>query len=191
MSTVIVKNINPPSSTNNVLSVSPILRYSGSIIQTVVVRSDTRTTYTSLTSGNGTTVSALNLTITPRYADSTLVIEWMMNGEIHHDNVFVLHKDGNLITTANYEGYNNQAGNQRWSGYVSAFYDRDESSTPSNWNIFYSCPAENTTSRTYAPAVRSSTDTQYTFSLNRTLAGLTQDAHESMVSIGIVHEVSA
>ena len=191
MSTLLVSNIVPPLTTNNTLNVLPRWRYPGSIIQTVTARVDTRSTWSSPTSGNGTTITDLNLTITPLYPDSTLLIQWMINGELHQDNVFLIHQDGSLITTSGYEGYNANAGNQRWSGYCSAFYDRNEDSTPSNWNIFYSCPSSNTTSRTYAPAVRGSGGSAYTFYLNRTVAGLTQDAHESMVSIGIIHEVSA
>ena len=43
----------------------PILNSTGSIIQTVYVRSDAFTTYAAATSGDGTTISPLGLTITP------------------------------------------------------------------------------------------------------------------------------
>jgi hypothetical protein len=190
MSTVRVSNIDASSFTAGVVSFSPRLTYPGTIIQTVTVRSDTRTTYSSATSGNGTTITALNISIAPFYASSNLIIQWMINGELHQDNVLVIHQNGNLITTSGQEGYNNNAGNQRWSGYVSAFYDRDEGSTPSNWYISYSCPADNTTSRTYAPAVRSSSGTAYTLALNKTLTDGTENYRESMVSFAIAYEIS-
>jgi len=115
----------------------------------------------------------------------------MINGELHQDNVFLIHQNGSLITTSGFEGYNANGGNNRWSGYCSAFYDRNEDTTPSNWNIFYTCPASSTSSRTYAPAVRASGGSAYTFSLNRCLNSAAQDNIENMVSIGIIHEVAA
>jgi hypothetical protein len=166
----------------------PLLNSTGSIIQTVYVRSDTRTSYASNNSGNGTTVSELNLTITPINANNRIICQWMINGEIHHNNVFLIHRDGALITTAGEEG-RNSVSNSRWVGYASAFYDQNESSTPSNWVIMYSQIAGTAASRTYAPAVRSSIGTNYTFFLNRTVASTGADGNENMVSTGIAYEV--
>ena len=165
-----------------------ILNSTGSIIQTVYVRSDTRTSYASNNSGDGTTVSPLVLTITPTNANNRIICQWMINGEIHHDNVILIHRDGALITTAGEEG-RNSVSNNRWSGYASAFYDQNESSTPSNWKIMYSQIAGSTASRTYAPAVRSSGVGNYTFYLNRTVADAGSDSQENMVSTGVIFEV--
>ena len=165
---------------------------SGSVIQTVITRSDTRTTFSSNNSGNGTTVTPLNLTITPRFASSTIICDWMINGELHQDNIFLMHKNGALVTTASNTGYNSAIGNIRSSGMMSAFYDQDQSSTPSNWKLTYvDSTTLSTASRTYAPAVRSSGVDNWTLALNRTLGGSTGDAHESMVSIGIAMEIAA
>lgn len=191
MSTLLVSNIVPQLATNNVLNVLPRLRYPGTILQTVTSRVDTRSTYSSPTTGNGTTITDLNLTIAPIFSNSTLIIQWMINGELHQDNVFLIHQNGSLITTSGSEGYNANAGNNKWSGYCSAFYDRNEDTTPSNWNIFYTCPANSTSSRTYAPAVRGSGATAYTFCLNRCINASASENIESMVSIGIIHEVAA
>jgi hypothetical protein len=160
----------------------------GMIVQTVYLRSDTRTTYASNNSGNGTTVSALGMTIVPKNANNRIIVQWMVNGELHQDNVFLIHRDGSLITTSGEEGKNNLS-NNRYDGYVSAFYDQNESSTPSNWMIMYSQIAGSTSSRTYAPAVRSSSGTNYTFYLNRTVSD-SGDAFERMVSSGVIFEVA-
>ena len=165
-----------------------ILNSTGSIIQTVYVRSDTRTSYASNNSGDGTTVSPLGLTITPTNANNRIICQWMINGEIHHDNVILIHRDGALITTAGEEG-RNSVSNNRWSGYASAFYDQNEESTPSNWKIMYSQIAGSTASRTYAPAVRSSSGGNYTFYLNRTVSSGGEDNNENMVSTGVLYEV--
>ena len=161
-----------------------------SIVQVKYVRTDLRTTYSSSASGNGTTVAALNLTIVPKYANSLLLMQWMINGELHQDNVFLIHKDGALVTTASYEGYNNVLGNIRSSGVMSGFYDQNEDSTPSNWFLQYLIPAGSVASAVYAPAVRSSSGSGFTLSLNRTINGSTGDSHESQISTGTIWEIA-
>jgi hypothetical protein len=162
----------------------------GTILQTVYVRTDTQTTYSSAASGNGTTIAALNTAITPKRADSLLLCTWMINGEIGENNVFLVHRDGALITTAGYESYNSQAGNQRWSGMVSAFYDIDVNSTPSNYYFQYAVPAGSTAATVYAPAIRSSNSNAQTFFLNRTTGSAGTDGYEIMVSTGMIQEIA-
>jgi hypothetical protein len=166
------------------------LYYSGKIAQVIQTRSDEHITYSSPNSGNGTTVSALAMTISPKFSNSLLVITFMINGEMHQDNVFLMHRNNALITDASYQGYNNAVGNIRTSGIASAFYDQNEDSTPSNWCLQYFVASVNTTSRTYAPAVRSSSSGNYTFALNRTLNAASQAAYERMVSIGTIMEIT-
>lgn len=161
-----------------------------SIVQVKYVRTDNRTTYASNNSGDGTTITDLNLTITPKYSNSLLLCQWMINGELHQDNVFLIHRNGALVTTSTYEGYNNAQGNNRWSGIASGFYDQNEDSTPSNWFLQYLIPAGSTTATTLAPAVRSSSGGNYTLALNRTINGASQDAYERMVSTGTIWEIA-
>lgn len=164
----------------------------GTIVQTVWARSDTQTTYSSAASGNGTAITALNLTITPKFSSSILMISWMVNGEFQGaawDNVFVIQKDGALITTAGYEGYNSLGGNNRWSGFTGGTYDNDAASTPENYRIQYWIPAGSTTSQTFAPAVRSASATAYTFYLNRTVGAPTA-SYEVMISTGMIQEIA-
>jgi len=165
-----------------------ILNSSGSIIQTVYVRSDAFTTYSSNTTGDGTTVSELSASITPTSATNRIICNWMINGEMNHNNVWLIHRDGALITTAGEEG-RNSVSNNRWVGYVGAFYDNDNSSTQSNWNIMYSQIAGSTASRTYSPAIRASGGSAYTFYLNRTVNTAGADNSENTVSTCIIYEV--
>jgi hypothetical protein len=161
-----------------------------SIVQVKYVRTDNRTTYASNNSGDGTTITDLNLTITPKYSNSLLLCQWMVNGELHQDNVFLIHRNGALVTTSTYEGYNNAQGNNRWSGIASGFYDQNEDSTPSNWFLQYLIPAGSTTATTLAPAVRSSSGSNFTLALNRTINAASQDAYERMVSTGTIWEIA-
>ena len=162
----------------------------GSVVQVQYSRTDAVTTYSSATSGNGNTVTDLNLTITPKFSNSRLIIQWMINGEFHQDNVFLIHKNGSLITDVGATGYNATIGNSRWSGFATAFYDQNEDSTPSNWFLQYSIIAGSTSSMTFAPAVRSSGATAYTFALNRTINAASQDNYERMVSTGTIWEIA-
>ena len=192
MSNLTVGSIAGLAINNNVISIPSghNLHYPGSIVQVQTVRSDLRTTYSSAASGNGTTVSELNLTITPKFSNSLIACQWMINGEMHHNNVFLIHRDGALVTTTGQTGYNSTTGNSRWSGYASAFYDQNESSTPSNWFIQYFGTANSTASTTIAPAVRASSGTAYTFYLNRTVASAGSDGSETMVSTGMIMEIA-
>ena len=162
----------------------------GSVVQVQKVRTEARTTYAAPNSGNGTTVTDLNLTITPKFSNSLLIIQWMFNGELHHDSVILIHKNGSLITTAGETGYNATAGNSRWSGFSFAPYETDQDSTPQNMFIQYFSTAGSTSSMTFAPAVRSSVGTAYTFFLNRTAGSAGADAYEVSVSTGTIWEIA-
>jgi hypothetical protein len=158
----------------------------GMIIQTIYVRTDERNVYSSNPSGNGIEVTPLNLTITPKLQNSMILCQWMVNGELHQDNVFLIWKNGQLSTN----GYNTQAGNSRWSGYASAFYDQNESSTPSNWKIMYADTPNSTSPITYSLACRSTTTGTYAFYLNRTVSSIGADSYENMVSVGLIQEIA-
>lgn len=162
----------------------------GSVVQAVYTRTDNRTTYASNTTGDGITITDLNLTITPKFSNSRLIMQWMISGEVHHDTTLVIHKNGNLITDAGVTGYNSVVGNVRSSGYVSGLYDTDVNSTQNLYFIQYSQIAGTTSSVTFAPATRSSTSSAYTFAINRTISGTIGDVNESAVSTGICWEVA-
>lgn len=192
MSQLITQSLSGYASRGWAIGIDPgsYLYRAGQILQTVYARTDTQTTYASAVSGNGTTIAALNITITPRRANSLLLCTWMINGEIGENNVFLVHRNGALITTVGYEPYNTDAGNQRWSGMMSAFYDNDQNSTPSNWYLQYAVPAGETASAVYAPAIRSANSTAQTFFLNRTVGSAGTDGYEVMVSTGMIQEIA-
>lgn len=161
----------------------------GSVVQTSYVRADAQNTYSSPTTGNGTTISALNLSVTPKSANSLLIMQWMINGEMNQDNVFLIHQDGALITQSGYQGYNSVSGNINYSGIAAGTYDQNDSSTPACWFIQYMIPAGSTTARTYAPAVRASHTSAFTFYLNRTVL-TPASSQEVLVSSGVLWEIA-
>ena len=166
----------------------PILNSTGSIIQTVYGRSDGVTTYAANATGDGTTVSALSISITPTSATNRIICNWMISGEVHHDVVWLIHRNGALITTAGEEG-RNSISNNRWVGFTPTPYDVDNSTTPFCFSIQYSQIAGTTSTITYAPAIRGSGATAHTFYLNRAVAGAGSDNQENGVSTFVLYEV--
>ena len=166
----------------------PILNSSGSVIQTVYVRSDAFTTYSAATSGDGTTVSALSASITPKRSTNRIICNWIICGEVPANTVWLIHRNGALITTAGEEG-RNSISNSRWVGFAPTPYDVDFASTPFSLSIQYSQIAGTTSTLTYSPAIRSSSGTAQTFYLNRTINSTGQDSNENMVSTCVLYEV--
>lgn len=179
-----VSNIAPQSGTDISLASGHQLQHQGKVVQTVYVRTDTRPTYTASNTGNGTAITQLRLTITPKRADSWIWLRWHVFYEMHHDTVFLAHENGNLI------GYNLNRGNARWSGILTPAYDNDYGSTPQQNAINWFVRAGSTASRYYDLAVRSSSGSVFTFALNRTIGSAGQDDHEVGVSWGFAREIS-
>lgn len=162
----------------------------GSVVQFGFKRSDAQVTYSSPTSGNGTTVSELALTMTPRYADSLVILEYMINGEYDDDwdNMWLIHQNGVLMT--NPPAYNATIGNTRSSGVaIGGPYDADNSSTPFHTKLTFVTPAYTTTARTYAPATRDTGAGGSTLYLNRTI-GAAGSALERLVSYAVYMEIA-
>ena len=194
MSKVIVGAIQHPKANNAItIATGSTIYMPGACVQIATVRSDNRVTYVAPNSGGGTTITDLNLTITPKNANSILQITWMISGETNQDTNFLIHRNGSLILDSGYEGLNNQAGNTTLSsGYTTAWYDANDDTTPATYYIRYCIPAGNTSSRTYAPAVRSSNyNGNQVFYLNRTVASVGAENNENGFSNGIIMEIGA
>lgn len=181
-------------STSSVVGITTnhVFAQSGKVIQTIQVRSDTRGTYTAPTSGIGTPITPLNLTITPKRRDSTIWLRWTVHGEAHHETMFVVHRGSTLI------GYNRERGDVRFSGILACLYDNDYGSTPSSYTInWFDTPADglettaNLTSFTYSLAVRSASGSAYTWALNRPVGNAGTDGNEAGVSFGWAREIAA
>lgn len=169
------------SSSNNI-TYSP-----GMVIQTRYVRSDDRTTYSSPGSLAATPISALNLSITPRFSSSMILCQWIVSGEMQQDNTFMIFKNGTLAD----DGYNLQAGNILGSGYAVVNYDVDNASTPMTMKIMYAGFPGGTGLVTYGLAIRSASATPYTLHINRSVnGGATGSGNENGVSIGIIQEIT-
>lgn len=192
MSKITVSSIEGTAASANTISVPSghKLYVPGSVVQVQMVRYDSRITTTAQAGGDGTTLTQLQIPITPKFSNSKLVMQWVLQGEIHHDAGFVIHKDGSLITTAGETGYNAESGNTRWSAFAASSYDQNQDSTPGTYTIQYFASAGSTSARTYAPAVKGTGASAYTFSLNRVIGSSGQDNYENLVSTGIIWEIA-
>lgn len=191
MSNLITNNIQGPSNVINLLPDSAIVAAAtggivapGMIVQTIWNSTSIRRTYTSPQTGDGQMISELDLRIKPTRSNSIIYLQWMVFYEMHYDNVFTVHRNGSLI------GYNTQNGNSMWSGVTSGRYDQDQASTPSNTFISWMDAPSTTAFTNYSLGIRCSSNTSYTFALNRTLGSVGQDSYETGVSMGIAMEIA-
>lgn len=161
----------------------------GQVVQAKYVRSNLRTSFALTTSLPGTTVTELNLTITPTSANSLIVCEWQYSGEVYHDTNFYIHKNGNVVSDLGFEGRNSGSTNVGY-GYISGYYDaaNNNSTTPHNFALLYFTKAIDTASRTYAPAIIATTGTNTSY-FNRAVGSIGADAYENMVSSGLLLEI--
>jgi len=158
----------------------------GTILQFSNIRVDAQATYAGNVSGNGTEISLMNQTITPRRADSKLMIHWEVQGEAHWDSTIVIWKNGSILSN----GYNTVSGNNRWSGYATFPYDPDFSTTPQRMTLTFIDTPASTSPVTYSIAYRSSNATAQTFYLNRPQVDTGSDGREVGVSMGYIMEIA-
>lgn len=154
----------------------------GTIVQCVDVTHTRTAQYTAPNSLIPTEVSVLNLTITPKRINSKIVLQWMINGEVNQDTVFLVYRDGVLI------GYNTEVGNIQWSGVVTGPYDNNDNSTPANIILHWIDRPNTLSTVTYSVRIRSSSATAYTLYLNRAVIA-PASSDEALCSTGIAWEV--
>ena len=155
-----LSQINIQSGTSLGLSDSAFGGVRGVPVQMAFARTDTRTTFTSPNNGQFD-IPQTGVTIVPRFTGSLIVLKWMCTGELHQDNGFRIMRNGSLYKTTTQT-------NERWGSYVSAWYDRNQSSTMSNWYInAFDNDVVAGAETTYTLSTGSSSNGTYTFYLNR------------------------
>ncbi len=103
------------------------------------------------TSTGGAHVSGLDITYTPQYANSRIVITYSIHNDGHQDMVWKVKRDGGWITSTDGASYNTHHTNNYRNGITANHYDNNVDSTPSTLTFQYTCLAENTNARTYQP----------------------------------------
>ena len=161
----------------------------GSVVQVKTTRYDTPY---SLSSGTGTEITPLRVSITPKFANSLIICTFQIHGEgaSTHDYIYSVYKNG-VMPSGTYAGYNTSAGDNAWSGFAQALpYETDYSSTPFTQNFTYFDYPGTTSAITYAPGIRHSGSTNYTYYINRSVGSTGSSGHEIGVSLSVAMEIA-
>lgn len=166
------------------------MNFTGAVLQCITVRYDGRPNISMPTNAQGTRDSNLRLTITPTYSNSLIVCEWMISGEPNnHDSGIRVAKNGTVVTTSGYQGYNNNTGQNNHSFISSQWYDPDDNSTPQLSKILYYDKPNTTSAVYYEPAFASSNSGTRNFNMNHTTGSNGQNNHENGTSFGRIWEI--
>lgn len=101
-----------------------VLESPGAIAQIKTVQTRDNSTFSAPVSGNGTVITPLNIVMTPKKAGNMVILEWVVHGEISHNNNFLVARNGILLPNAT------NASNNRWAAVTTADFDNNDSSTP-------------------------------------------------------------
>lgn len=157
---------------------------SGKVIQTLNIRVDSRPGYTV---GNTPTImTEFNQIITPKYANSKILVVWEIGYEANYNGVFNIFRNGTILSN----GYNTEIGNTHHSGYASAAYDVDVASTPNRINITFFDTPSSTSQLTYGLSFRSASASSQTIYINRPFSSTGGTDYENQVSMGYIQEIA-
>lgn len=154
----------------------------GNVIQVNNMRYDIENGWT--VSNSPTIMTPLNQVITPKYANSKIMVQWELHYEAQYNIAFVIYKNGSLQSN----GYNTYFGNNFWVGYAAAGYDVDVASTPNRITITYFDTPGSTAQQTYQLGIKSTESNNQTLYLNRAFSS-SGNAYEAGVSLGYVMEI--
>lgn len=186
-----MSNLKVNSITN--ISNKRLLDNTGNIVQTVYVRSDNRSGWSSNNRYQFTPITDLTLEITPRSPDNIIIVQCKLFAEIHHDNLMTILADygGGRLPYGAVEGYSMANFNPRYIGMIPADYTgADNSSTPRDFFMQGVWRANGTSTIRFMPGCKGSGGSDYTLYLNRTQSSSGQDSFEAGISVMIAFEVS-
>jgi hypothetical protein len=183
--TITVGSIAPATGSTLTMQTGHTLRVPNTYINHWYVRSDNRSTWAANNSGNGTAITDVRLTITPKYSNSTIRLRWTLHGEGNENIGFLVQRNGSLI------GYNTQRGNARHSCIATCLYDQNVDSTPHMTTVDWYDRPGTASAINYDVAVRSTGGSNYTYFHNRTSGSTGAANFEIGVSFGFAWEISA
>jgi hypothetical protein len=131
-------------------------------------------------------IKELDISIKPKFANSRILLHWMINGELHQDNVIRVARDGSYII----HGYNETQGTNQWSGVAAGAYDLNEDSTPENYCIDTYDEPGGTNTYNYQIYIGSSSTGNYPAYINRTYASLGANYREAGICFMSATEIA-
>ena len=141
-----------------------------------------------------TRLPMLTLQIKPKKTTNIISCWWAIQQESHNNTSYRLMKSVNngawtQSTTNGEYSYNQNAGNQRWSGISHTQYDGDNNSTIQQMHIRYDFVAATTQQIKLALAVISSDNSGRNLTFNRTSGGWGGGSYENTVSHATLFEI--
>ena len=199
MSKIIVRKLESPTgnlSFQGGLTISDTTSISspGRIVQMKHKMIHTRTSWSNPGSDTGSVsnnVPNMNMDFQCKFSDSLVILEARVMGDVHHNTIFRYTVNGNKITTAAYDSYNDDEGANRWSGLTCAAYDGadNNSSTPGDTFIMVYYKPGNTNNNTYRIVARNGNTGANTNYMNRCGSSNGQNSYECGVSSIIMYEI--
>jgi hypothetical protein len=138
----------------------------------------------------GRYITPLDITITPKFSNSKIMLHWVINAEAHHDQVIRIYR---FISSgaSSLIGFNSN--NQGvHSGAAPIHHDNDHNSTMNTHTVAWVDTPNTTSAVTYRIFTRPSNTGSNWFRLNRTVGGgtLGQSNHEIAVSYKSAMEIA-
>jgi hypothetical protein len=138
----------------------------------------------------GRYITPLDITITPKFSNSKIMLHWVINAEAHHDQVIRIYR---FISSgaSSLIGFNSN--NQGvHSGAAPIHHDTDHNSTMNTHTVAWVDTPNTTSAVTYRIFSRPSNNGTNWFRLNRTVGGgsLGQSGHEIAVSYKSATEIA-
>ena len=159
----------------------------GQVVQTIYDRNDARTTYAWAASGVVTYLTDNFATITPKFSNSGIYIQWNPSFECQHNATFRLFRSIGGVDT---EIGRNTLDAGAWSGWANPGYDADTNSTArTNHHIFMDYPAT-TAAVTYKFGIAASDGVAGIYNQNRTYSAVGQSVYEVAISQTILQEIT-
>ena len=157
----------------------------GGVIQVATVQTRTQGIYSAPTTGDGTEITPLTITMTPTASGNKVILDWNVNGEGHHDTGYIVTRNGVQLTDTT------NGTNDRWAVITAQPYDTESYSTPNNTVIRIIDNSSLAISSTYRLHFRASGSYVSTLYLNRTLSYAGTDLYEASLSTGSAMEVAS
>ena len=156
----------------------------GMIIQTTTIQLHEKQSYSAPPGTTGTAILGLRASITPKFANSKIILQYNLNGECSHDHVFRLTRNGTMIGQ-------NTIDSGRWSGWgTQSLGNWDQGSTPNTAHMVYVDTPNTTSLCQYDILISSSGGSTHTLWLNRSIASAGQDGYEVGISHVVIQEVA-
>ena len=159
---------------------------SGSVIGFHKIRTDAITSYSF---SAATIITELNVPYTPKFADSLLVVQWMITYEANYNSTFRIARDNTVVTASGYEGFNSIYGTNAYSGFAAVEYDSDVASTPNTGHLQYFALANSTSPTVFQVMLTHSSGSTETFRLNRAFNSI-GNQYEVGVSTATIMEIA-